>query len=228
MPSQICDQARLVEVKNVSADVSERQALSNLIRCSSSCEPIVKYDSLSTLMSRVNVDARRAGLEHCRNVPLFPLISDWERSENRLNRLLSCVGMSKILEWFLLFLATMASIHAEDRRLAKDGGEVRIEAVYALLRAMRAALRCGLWMARSFKEPGKTGSQWRIPYSLQLPSLTCDFFEVTATFGQGNGESLNRVPAAPQEPILADAGYCCIRILRGALHDLTVRHEPPN
>ena len=143
MPSLICDHARLVEVKNVSADVSERQALSNLIRCSSSCEPIVKYDSLSTLMSRVNVGARRAGLEHCRNVPLFPVISDWERSGNRLNRLLSCVGMSKLLEWFLLFLATMASIHAEDRRLAKDGGEVRIEVVYALLRAMRAALRCG-------------------------------------------------------------------------------------
>jgi hypothetical protein len=56
---------------------------------------------------------------NCRGVRLFPAISGWEeRSENRLNRLLSCVGMSKILEWFLLFLATMASIHAEDRRIA--------------------------------------------------------------------------------------------------------------
>ena len=113
MPSLICDHARLVEVKNVLADLSERQALSNLIRCSSSCQPIVKYDSLSTLMSRVNVGAKRAGLEHCRSVPLFPVISDWERSGNRLNRLLSCLGMSKILEWFLLFLATMASSDAE-------------------------------------------------------------------------------------------------------------------
>ena len=26
------------------------------------------------------------------------------------------------------------------------------------------------------KEPGKTGSQWRILYSLQLPALSCDFF----------------------------------------------------
>jgi len=34
--------------------------------------------------------------------------------------------MSKLTEWFLLLLATMASSHAEDRRLAKDGGEVRI------------------------------------------------------------------------------------------------------
>jgi len=83
-------------------------------------------------MSRVDVGARRAGLAHCRGVRLFPAISGWEeRSENRLNRLLSCVGMSKILEWFLLFLATMASIHAEDRRLAGEGGEVRIQVVYA-------------------------------------------------------------------------------------------------
>jgi hypothetical protein len=108
--------ARLVKVKNVSADVSERQALSNLIRCSRSRDPIMKYDSLSALMSRVDV----------RDVPLFPIISGWERSENRFKRLLSCVGMSKLLEWFLLFFRTMASSHAEDRRLAKDGGEVRI------------------------------------------------------------------------------------------------------
>ncbi len=56
---------------------------------------------------------------------LFPTVSCW-RSANLLKRLRSCVGMSKLLEWFLLFLATTASSHAEDRRLAKDGGEVRI------------------------------------------------------------------------------------------------------
>jgi len=118
--------ARLVKVKNVSADVSERQALSNLRRFSRSRDPIMTYESLSALMSPVDVGASLAGLEHCRDVPLFPVISGWERAENRLKRLLSCVGMSKLLEWFLLFLATTASSHAEDRRLAEDGGEVRI------------------------------------------------------------------------------------------------------
>jgi hypothetical protein len=29
------------------------------------------------------------------------------------------------------------------------------------------------------KELGRTGSQWRILYSLQLPTLRCDYFEVT-------------------------------------------------
>jgi hypothetical protein len=60
------------------------------------------------------------------------------------------------------------------------------------------------------REPGKTGSQWRILYSIRLPSLVCDFFEVTATIGEGCGESLNRLPVGPHELILADAGYCSI------------------
>ena len=77
-------------------------------------------------MSRVDVSASFARLEHCRDAPLCTTMSGWGRSENRLKRLLSCAGMPEILEWFLLFLATMASSDAEDRRLVKDGGEVRI------------------------------------------------------------------------------------------------------
>jgi hypothetical protein len=47
-------------------------------------------------------------------------------------------------------------------------------------------------------------------YSLKLPSLVCDFFDVTAVIGEGTGESLNRLPVVPHELILADAGYCSI------------------
>jgi len=99
----------------------------------------MKYVSLSTLMSPVDVGTGLAGLEHCRDVSLFPIISDWERWQNRLKRLLSCVGMSKLLEWFLRFLTTMASSHAEDRRLANDGGEVRTLRSIRLLRATRGS-----------------------------------------------------------------------------------------
>ena len=60
------------------------------------------------------------------------------------------------------------------------------------------------------KEPGKTGSQWRILYSIGLPSLVCDFFEVTPTSGEGSGESLTRLPVKTGELILADAGYCSV------------------
>jgi hypothetical protein len=79
------------------------------------------------------------------------------------------------------------------------------------------------------KEPGRTGSQWRILYSLQLPNLRCDYFEVTATSGEGSGESLNRLSMQPKELILADAGYCSIAGIehvqrRGA--DVLVRVNP--
>src|ERR1022692_2279094 len=57
------------------------------------------------------------------------------------------------------------------------------------------------------KEPGKTGSQWRILYTIRLPELECDFFEVTAAEGTGNGESLTRIPAHKGELILGDAIY---------------------
>src|ERR1700732_3372584 len=68
------------------------------------------------------------------------------------------------------------------------------------------------------REPGKTGSQWRVLYSIRLPSLVCDFFEVTATIGEGSGESLNRMP-----------GYCSVGGIeyvhqRGA--DVLVRVNP--
>ena len=82
-------------------------------------------------MSPGDVSDNHARLEHCRDAPLFGTIIGWGRSGNRLKRLLNCPGMSKLLECFLLFLATMASSDAEDRRLAKDGGEVRIQTVYA-------------------------------------------------------------------------------------------------
>jgi hypothetical protein len=57
------------------------------------------------------------------------------------------------------------------------------------------------------KEPGQTGSQWRILYSLLLPTLSCDFFEISATAGKGTGESFRRVPIGPQDVVLGDAGY---------------------
>ncbi len=92
----------------MSTEVSERQALSNLIRCSKSREPIMTNDSVS-FMSRVDVGARLAGILHRRKASLFPAASCWPRSENLVERLRSCVGMSRLLEWFLLFLATMVS-----------------------------------------------------------------------------------------------------------------------
>jgi hypothetical protein len=81
------------------------------------------------------------------------------------------------------------------------------------------------------REPGKTGSQWRILYTIRLPELECDFFEVTATEGVGNGESLARIPAEGGELILGDAAYCGVPGLlamkrKGA--DVLIRVNPTN
>ena len=58
------------------------------------------------------------------------------------------------------------------------------------------------------KEPGPTGAQWRIHYSLRWPALRCDYFKLSPVEGVGNGESLRQFPMAHGEHILADRGYC--------------------
>ena len=61
--------------------------------------------------------------------------------------------------------------------------------------------------ATTVKEPGKTGSLWRIHYSVCLPSLSCDFFKITQTEGVGTGESFSHFPIRRGDHILADRGY---------------------
>jgi hypothetical protein len=58
------------------------------------------------------------------------------------------------------------------------------------------------------KEPGRSGSLWRIHYSIRIPSLACDHLELTAVKGVGSGESLERFAASPGDLVLADRGFC--------------------
>jgi hypothetical protein len=53
-------------------------------------------------------------------------------------------------------------------------------------------------------EPGATGSAWRIHYSLRLPEMHCDHYELTDSKG---GEKLGRFEFQPKEIVLADRGY---------------------
>jgi hypothetical protein len=57
------------------------------------------------------------------------------------------------------------------------------------------------------KEPGKTGSQWRLHYAVQIPTLECDYFKVTPARGRGNGEGLEQFQLNPGDLIIADAAY---------------------
>jgi len=62
--------------------------------------------------------------------------------------------------------------------------------------------------ATEVKEPGKTGSLWRIHYSLRWPSMECDFFKLSGIEGAGAGETLKQHPLEAGDYILADGGYC--------------------
>src|SRR2546422_3578444 len=44
------------------------------------------------------------------------------------------------------------------------------------------------------KEPGKTGSLWRVHYSFRVPEFCCDSFTLTPTTGVGTGDSLTQWP----------------------------------
>lgn len=58
--------------------------------------------------------------------------------------------------------------------------------------------------ATDIQEPGSTGTDWRIHYSIQLPELFCDHYELTDNLA---GEKLGRFQFRRDELILADRGY---------------------
>lgn len=58
--------------------------------------------------------------------------------------------------------------------------------------------------ATTVSEPGSTGTDWRLHYSLRLPDLCCDFLELTDPKG---GESVRRMDVNKGDVILLDRAY---------------------
>lgn len=58
--------------------------------------------------------------------------------------------------------------------------------------------------ATDIQEPGSTGTSLRLHYSIRLPELTCDHYELTDDSG---GEKLGRYHFEPGELVLVDRGY---------------------
>jgi hypothetical protein len=160
----------------------------------------------------------------------FP--KDWQElavTTQALKGLRQDKSAANLLRTLLLHLGCGYSLRETVTR-AREAGLADLSDV-ALLKRLRKceswfyALSVGLWQQRGLppmstgsrvvrlvdattvKEPGKTGSLWRIHYSLQLPSLRCDFFKVTATEGEGTGEGLWQIPVQKGEYLMADRGY---------------------
>jgi hypothetical protein len=58
--------------------------------------------------------------------------------------------------------------------------------------------------ATDIQEPGSSGTSWRIHYSMSMPSMVCDHYEITD--GKG-GEKLGRFNFSQGEFVVADRGY---------------------
>ena len=99
------------------------------------------------------------------------------------------------------------------KRMRSTGPWLRTlaEAVFASsarmpsLEVMPAERRLRIVDATHVRVSGSSGTDWRLHYVLRLPTLTCDFAEVTDYTG---GETYARVPVHPGDIILGDRGYC--------------------
>lgn len=168
------------------------------------------------------------------NVVLSLLPCDWEQQAvlcGALERLRGFGSAGDLLRVLLLHVGRGYSLRETALR-ARRSGLAEVSDVALLLRFRRAEqwwrqlcvalLResgwsevgaPGAWNLRAvdstlISEPGRTGTEWRIHYSLRLPSLECDCFEITPASGAGSGERLQRFPAAPDDLLLADRGFC--------------------
>lgn len=156
------------------------------------------------------------------------LPAGWQKEAKRSGALTRARGVSgpdTLLRILLIHLAQGYSLAETATRARIAGlGEVTAVAVFKRLRASEHWLQ---WLARELgvargwqlpsgelryravdatvvSEPGSTGTDWRLHYSLSLNNLQCDFFEITDVLG---GETWRRIPVAPGDVLLGDRIY---------------------
>jgi hypothetical protein len=161
------------------------------------------------------------------------LPADWEalaKTSGGVRRLRGAVSLSSLLRTLLLHIAHGCSLRTTSV-VAKAAGWCSMSDV-ALLKKLRACegwlcalcagllkesglrlppahrgLRLRLVDSTLIQEPGATGSQWRVLYSLSVPDWQCDFFRLTCAKGAGNGESLKYFAIKRGDCLLADRGF---------------------
>lgn len=156
----------------------------------------------------------------------------WEemaRETGAVKRLRGFDSVEQLLRGLLLHVALGCSLR-ETVVIAKAAGWLQMSDV-ALLKKLRQSegwlqalcvgmlrdselelpgkpgMRMRLIDGTHVKEPGQTGSQWRVHFSLRVPEWTCDHFRLTSSEGEGNGESLRQFPVRANDCLIADRGY---------------------
>lgn len=158
------------------------------------------------------------------------LPSDWReqaRSTGALRRARGIANADCLLQLILMHTATGLSLRQTVVR-AREQSIANISDV-ALLKRLRSsevwlrsltshltqinqmgilkklpARRIRVVDATTVQEQGGAGTDWRVHYTLCLPDLSCDFFEIT---DQTGGESYRRIPVKSADLLLADRGY---------------------
>ena len=90
-----------------------------------------------------------------------------------------------------------------------------------------AGRNCRVLDASDIREPGATGSSWRLHYSIMLPTLRCDFAKFTPCT---TGERLQNMPVEKGDLILADRAYgkrAQVAWLMESGADACIRLHPP-
>lgn len=182
------------------------------------------------------------------------LPADWQQSARQCGALRRCRKVpdaETLLRLIFLHVAGGLSLRQTVVR-AQAFGWAQLSDV-ALLKRLRTSanwlecLCCDLWShwewpasplvsarrwrlvdATTVQEPGAVGTDWRVHYTLQLPTLACDFVAVTSVRG---GETLCRIPVRAGDVLLADRGYSHRAGVAWVLSqggDILVRHQGPN
>ena len=161
------------------------------------------------------------------------LPTDWEalaKTSGGVKRLRGAESLSSLLRTLLLHIAHGCSLRTTSV-VARTAGWASMSDV-ALLKKLRRCegwfqalcagllkesglslppvhrgLRMRLVDSTVIKEPGETGSQWRVLYSLRVPDWQCDFFRLSSAKGKGNGESLKYFSIKRGDCLLADRGF---------------------
>lgn len=154
------------------------------------------------------------------------LPDDWEEMARKLGAFTRARGFSSpeaLLRTLFIHLAEGCSLRETSVR-AKRGGIAEASDV-AILKRLRASedwlhhlatslvalkespssrFRLCAVDATVISEPGSTGTDWRLHYMLEMPSLTCRHFELTDVHG---GEKFSRFPVQSGDLLVGDRGY---------------------
>lgn len=163
------------------------------------------------------------------------LPAGWHAKAKELGALRRCRKIpdaTVLLRLLLIHLAEGCSLRETALR-AREGGIIQVSDVAIMDRLrmsgdwlewinrellaswvapVRSPVYDGAWRVRlvdgtQVREPGPTGSLWRIHYAVDLPSLHCTEISITGSVGAGTGESLTRFSVSPGDLLVGDRAY---------------------